>query len=252
MDLHWRLEDVENAPAFDSTCNPRCASDRAIHPIAKQLLHVPHYKLADKLNLDQDKILIELNSIDGQWNGYNNDVKGTRGQGTSSYWTSKFLRNWCEDPDFGFGETWDFMEILGKSHLIKDGRVPPEHMVDTTLKLPYIRSIIERFVTWEMCDRILISKVDDSERINWHSHCYYEPIYTHAYLHIPLATNEDTSMIVYMDYKHHIEYYKFNEAWIINTQHNHAVNNKKGKTRYHALVMANFEDPKFNEFFSYQ
>ncbi len=85
MDLHWRLEDVENAPAFDSTCNPRCASDRAIHPIAKQLLHVPHYKLADKLNLDQDKILTELNSIDGQWNGNNNDLKGTRAQGTRSY-----------------------------------------------------------------------------------------------------------------------------------------------------------------------
>ena len=121
--------------------------------------------------------------------------------------------------------------------------------MDTTLQLPYIRSIIEKFVTWEMCDRILISKVDDSQRINWHSHCNYEPIYTHAYLHIPLITKEDTEMIVYMDGKHHFQHYAFNEAWIINTQHNHAVNNKKGTTRYHALVMANFEDPKFNELF---
>ena len=55
MDLHWRLKDVENAPAFDSTCNPRCSSDRAIHPIAKQLLHVPHYNLADNLNFQQIK-----------------------------------------------------------------------------------------------------------------------------------------------------------------------------------------------------
>ena len=249
MDLHWRLENVIDAPAFDPTCDPRCAMNRAIHLIAKKLLHVPHYKLLDNLNLDQNKICMEIESINGQWNGYNNDVKKTRGQGKSSYWTSKFLRNWCEDPDFGFGETLDFMELLGKKDIIKDGRVPPEHLMDTTLQLPYIRSIIEKFATWEMCDRILISKVDDSQRINWHSHCYYEPIYTHAYLHIPLITKEDTEMIVYMDGKHHFQHYAFNEAWIINTQHNHAVNNKKGTTRYHALVMANFEDPKFNELF---
>ena len=248
MDLHWRLENVIDAPAFDPTCDPRCAMNRAIHPLAKKLLHVPHYKLLDNLNLDQNKICMEIESISGQWNGYNNDVKKTRGQGKSSYWTSKFLRNWCEDPDFGFGETLDFMELLGKKDIIKDGRVPPEHLMDTTLRLPYIRSIIEKFVTWEMCDRILISKVDDSQRINWHSHCYYEPIYTHAYLHIPLITKEDTEMIVYMDGKHHFQHYAFNEAWIINTQHNHAVNNKKGTTRYHALIMANFEDPKIAKY----
>ena len=248
MDLHWRLENVIDAPAFDPTCDPRCAMNRAIHPLAKKLLHVPHYKLLDNLNLDQNKICMEIESISGQWNGYNNDVKKTRGQGKSSYWTSKFLRNWCEDPDFGFGETLDFMELLGKKDIIKDGRVPPEHLMDTTLRLPYIRSIIEKFVTWEMCDRILISKVDDSQRINWHSHCYYEPIYTHAYLHIPLITKEDTEMIVYMDGKHHFQHYAFNEAWIINTQHNHAVNNKKGNTRYHALIMANFEDPKIAKY----
>jgi hypothetical protein len=248
MDLHWRLENVIDAPAFDPTCDPRCAMNRAIHLIAKKLLHVPHYKLLDNLNLDQNKICMEIESINGQWNGYNNDVKKTRGQGKSSYWTSKFLRNWCEDPDFGFGETLDFMELLGKKDIIKDGRVPPEHLMDTTLQLPYIRSIIEKFVTWEMCDRILISKVDDSQRINWHSHCNYEPIYTHAYLHIPLITKEDTEMIVYMDGKHHFQHYAFNEAWIINTQHNHAVNNKKGTTRYHALVMANFEDPKIAKY----
>ena len=249
MDLHWRLENIISAPAYDSSCDPRCSSDRAIHPIAKKIIHIPHYKLSENLNLNKILIKKEIDSIENKWYGYNNDVKGTRGQGVSSYWTSKFLRNWCEDPDFGFGETWDFMEILGKQHLIKDGRVPPEHLMDTTLQLPYIRSIIEKFVTWEMCDRILISKVDDSERINWHSHCYYEPIYTHAYFHIPLITQEDTEMIVYMDGKHHFQHYAVNEAWIINTQHNHAVNNKKGATRYHALVMANFEDSKFNELF---
>tara|TARA_B100000131_G_scaffold162478_1_gene157153 strand:+ start:822 stop:1586 length:765 start_codon:yes stop_codon:yes gene_type:complete len=251
-ELHDRLQNVESAPAFDPSCNPRCSPDRAIHPIAKELLYTPHYRLADNLNLNEKQIKDELSNLNGQWSGYNNDVKNVRGAGTSNYWSSKILRNWCDDPDFGFGETKDFLEVLGKKHLLENGRVPPEHLVDTKLKLPYIRSIIERFVTWDMCDRIMVSKVDDSERINWHSHCYYEEIYTHAYLHIPLITTKDTEMIVYMDGKHHFQHYALNEAWIINTQHNHAVNNKSGAVRYHALVMANFEDPKFNAFFPRQ
>jgi hypothetical protein len=95
----------------------------------------------------------------------------------------------------------------------------------------------------------MISKIDDSQRINWHSHNYYESKYTHAYIHIPLITNEHANMLVYMDNQLHIQHYGINEAWIINTQHNHAVNNKNGNARYHALVLANFEDPKFNALF---
>lgn len=249
MQLHKKLQDVTNAPAFDPSCNPRCESSRAKNSIAKQLLYVPHYKLADNLNLDKNKIQQEIDSIDSSWHGYNNDVKGIRDAGISTYWTSKFLRNFSEDPDFGFGETLDFMEILGKQHLIKNGRVPPEHLVDTTLELPYIRSVIEQFVTWDMCDRIMISRIDKNQRINWHSHNYYETEYTHAYLHIPLITDTNANMLVYMDDKLHIQHYGINQAWIINTQHNHAVNNVDGKDRYHVLCLANFEDPKFREYF---
>lgn len=248
IDLHEKLKDVKNAAAFDKTCDPRCDSKRAKHPLAKKLLYVPHYKLVDNLNLNQEKIIEEISSIDTEWHGYNNDVKGTRGAGVSTYWSSKFLRNFTNDPDFGFGETLDYMELLGQQHKVVNGRVSAKYLVDTTLNLPYIRSVVERFVTWEMCDRIMISRVDNKQRINWHSHNYYETEYTHAYLHIPLITNESANMLVYMDDEIHIQHYAFNEAWIINTQHNHAVNNKKGTTRYHLLCLANFEDPKFAEF----
>ena len=44
-ELHDRLQNVESAPAFDPSCNPRCSPDRAIHPIAKELLYTPHYRL---------------------------------------------------------------------------------------------------------------------------------------------------------------------------------------------------------------
>jgi len=249
MELHSKLIDIENATAFDKTCHPRCKPSRAKHPIAKKLLYVPHYQLANNLNLDQEKIIKEINSIDNSWNGYNNDVNGIRNAGISTYWSAKFLRNFTDDPDFGFGETLDFMEILGKQDIVVDGRVSPEFLVDTTLNLPYIRSIVERFVTWDMCDRIMISRVDKNERINWHSHNYYETQYTHAYLHIPLITNQHANALVYMDNWIHTQHYGFNEAWIINTQHNHAVNNINGKTRYHLLCLANFEDLKFNALF---
>jgi len=114
--------------------------------------------------------------------------------------------------------------------------------------VPYIRSIIEKFVTWDMCDRIMISRIDNGERINWHSHNYYETEYTHAYIHIPLITNDNANMLVYMDNQIHVQHYAFNEAWIINTQHNHAVNNKRGTARYHLLCLASFKDPKFAKF----
>ena len=244
IDLHEKLVDVTKAPAFDKSCDPRCESSRAKHPLAQKLLYVPHYKLADNLDLDQEKIKEEIDSIDTKWQGYNNDVKGTRGAGVSTYWSSKFLRNFNKDPDFGFGETLDYMEILGEQDKVVNGRVSPEYLVDTTLNLPYIRSVAERFVTWDMCDRIMISRIDNRQRINWHSHNYYETEYTHAYLHIPLITNDSANMLVYMDGELHIQHYAFNEAWIINTQHNHAVNNKKGETRYHLLCLANFKDPK--------
>lgn len=249
MKLHSKLIDIENATAFDKTCHPRCEPSRAKHPIAKKLLYVPHYQLANNQDLDQEKIIEEITSIDNGWNGYNNDVKGVRNAGISTYWSAKFLRNFTDDPDFGFGETLDFMEILGKQDVIVNGRVPPEFLVDTTLALPYIRSIIEQYVTWNMCDRIMISRVDSSQRINWHSHNYYETEYTHAYLHIPLITNQYANMLVYMDDQLHVQHYGINEAWIINTQHNHAVNNVNGATRYHLLCLANFEDPKFNALF---
>jgi hypothetical protein len=249
IDLHKKLQNVTISPAYDHTCDPRCNPSRAKHPLAKKLLYIPHHKLADNLNLDYNKINSEINSIDNNWQGYNNDVKGVRGAGISTYWTSKFLRNFTTDPDFGFGETFDYMDLLGQKDKIVNGRVIPDYLVDTTLSLPYIRSIVEQFVTWNLCDRIMISRIDENQRINWHSHNYYETIYTHAYLHIPLITNKYANMLVYMDGKLHIQHYAFNEAWIINTQHNHAVNNYKGATRYHILVLANFEDPKFNELF---
>ena len=101
------------------------------------------------------------------------------------------------------------MEILGKQDIIVDGRVPPEHLVDTTLceQIPYIKSIVEDLFTWDMCDRVMISKVDNKQRINWHSHNYYETVYTHAYVHIPLITSPHAQMLVYMDNKIHIENY---------------------------------------------
>lgn len=248
IDLHEKLLDVTNTPAYDKSCDPRCDPSRAKNSLAKKLLYVPHYKLADSLQLDQEKIIEEISSIDTTWHGYNNDVKGTRGAGVSTYWSSKFLRNFTNDPDFGFGETLDYMELLGEQYKVVNGRVLPEYLVDTTLHLPYIRSVVERFVTWDMCDRIMISRINDKQRINWHSHNYYETEYTHAYLHIPLITNDSANMLVYMDKKIHIQHYAFNEAWIINTQHNHAVNNKKGTARYHLLCLANFEDPKLAKF----
>jgi hypothetical protein len=249
INLHKKLQNIETAPAFDKTCHPRCSSDRASHWLAKKLLYIPHYKLANNLDLDKDTIAKEINNINGNWSGYNNDVKGIRQAGISNYWTSKFLRNFTTDPDFGFGETLDFMELLGDQYKIKNGRVQPEYLVDTTLHLPYIKSIVEKFVTWDMCDRIAISRVEKNQRINWHSHNYYEPTYTHAYLHIPLITSKNSNMLVYMDNEFHIQHYAVDEAWIINTQHNHAVNNVGGDDRYHILCLANFEDPKFNALF---
>jgi len=252
LNLHWKLKDILNAPAFDSTCNPRCDPDRAIHPIAKKLLYTPHYKLADNLDLDTEQIANEIAAIENTaWNGYNNDVNGRRGAGISTYWTARMLRNFNQDSLFGFGETLDYLEMLGMDSLIKDNRVPPEFLVNTEIHamMPYIVSVIERFVTWDMCDRIMISRVDDSQRINWHSHNYYETTYTHAYLHIPLITTTDAEMLVYMDDMVFDQHYGLNQAWIINTQHNHAVNNKNGNARYHILCLANFEDPKFNALF---
>lgn len=249
ISLHENLRNIEHAPAFDATCNPRCNSSRAVHPAAKKLLYVPHYKLADNIGVDSESVMAELACIEGTtWSGYNNDVTGKRGAGVSNYWQAKFLRNFVEDQDFGFGETVDYMEMLNKSDTVVNGRVLPEHLVKTDLyhKMPHIVSLVEKFVTWDMCDRILISKVTGDERINWHSHNYNEPIYTHAYLHIPLVTSDHASMLVYMDKQLHIQHYNLNEAWIINTQHNHAVNNLNGPSRYHILVLANFEDPKFN------
>jgi hypothetical protein len=249
INLHNKLTDLKNTPAYDSSCDPRCDSSRAVHPLAKKLLYVPHYKLASNLDLNQNLIVDELNSIDTEWHGYNNDVKGIRGAGISTYWTSKFLRNFNTDPNFGFGETLDFMKLLGEEYKVENNRVKPEYLVDTTLQLPYIRSVIERFVTWDMCDRIMISRVKSNERINWHSHNYYESTYTHAYLHIPLITDAKANMLVYMDNELHIQHYGFNEAWVINTQHNHAVTNLGGDDRYHVLCLVNFEDPRFNELF---
>lgn len=250
--LHHKLQDIMSAPAFDSSCHPRCSPDRAMHPIAKKLLYAPHYKLTENLNLNQETIQQEISAIENiDWSGYNNDVKGIRGAGISDYWTARMLRNFIPDSTFGFGETLDYMDILGLSDKVKNGRVPPEELVDTEIVelMPYVVSVIKQFVTWEMCDRIMISRVDESQRINWHSHNYYETQYTHAYLHIPLITNENANMLVFMDNELHVQHYAFNEAWIINTQHNHAVNNKDGAPRYHALVLANFEDPKFNALF---
>lgn len=250
VDLHHKLKDIESAPAFDKTCSPRCEGNRAKKLLAQKLLYIPHYKLCD-LDLDLEKIKNEIDALEN-WQGYNNDVKGERGAGISNYWSAKFLRNFSEDPDFGFGETLDFMEILGKQHLIKNGRVPPEHLVDTTIctEIPYIKNLIDNMFTWNMCDRIMISKIDNQQRINWHSHNYYETEYTHAYVHIPLITSKEaTSMLVYLDEKIHEQHYGINEAWIINTQHNHAVNNKNGKDRYHILALVDFDDPKLMRYF---
>ena len=253
IELHPKLQDIENAPAFDKSCHPRCDPNRATTPIAKKLLYIPHYRLANNLELDTDKINAELEIVaHGKWASYNNDVKGIRGAGFSTYWNARMLRNFVPDSEFGFGETMDYMEQLGRSDEIKEGRVPPEYLTQTPLfnEIPYIVSIIERFVTIDMCDRILISRVENQQRINWHSHNYYEKTYTHAYLHIPLQTDESTEMLVYMDGILHRQHYNVGEAWVINTQHNHAVNNKlNSKDRYHILVLANFEDPKFNALF---
>jgi hypothetical protein len=49
-----------------------------------------------------------------------------------------------------------------------------------------------------------------------------------------------------MDNTLHVQHYDVGTAWIINTQHNHAVNNYEGDDRYHILVLASFEDPRFN------
>jgi len=244
MNLHSKLINIENSPAFDNTCHPRCNQDRAKNALAKELLYIPHFKLADNIDIDVQKVSNEIKNLEN-WHGYNNDVKGTRGAGISDYWSAKFLRNFTDDPDFGFGETLDYMEILGKTDIVKNGRVPAEHLVTTTLNLPYIKSIIEKFVTWNLCDRIMISKIEKNQRVNWHSHNYYEKEYTHAYLHIPLITNDEANMLVYMDNELHVQHYNVGEAWVINTQHNHAVNNKDGNDRYHVLCLANFEDPKF-------
>lgn len=250
--LHSRLVDIEGSPAFDTTCHPRCDPNRALHPLAKRLLYVPHMRVATNLGIDENEISRELSLIDSRpWSGYNNDVKGIRGAGISTYWCAKFLRNFTDDSEFGFGETWDYLETIGRKDIIVNGRVPPEHLVNTDLygQVPYIVSLVERFVTWDLCDRIMISRVDDNQRINWHSHNYYEPTYTHAYLHIPIVTSDNASMLVYMDGIVHMQHYGLNEAWVINTQHNHAVNNLGGPPRYHILVLASFEDPKFNALF---
>lgn len=253
INLHSKLQNIKEAPAFDHTCDPRCDPSRAKHKLAKKLLYIPHYKLADNLDLDFDLINNELEIVNsGKWASYNNDVKGVRGAGLSTYWNARMLRNFVPDSEFGFGETLDYMEQLGRAGEIINGRVSPDSLTQTPLfyELPYITSIIERFVTISLCDRILISRVEHNQRINWHSHNYYETEYTHAYLHIPLRTDSNTEMLVYMDDTLHRQHYGVNEAWIINTQHNHAVNNKMNSSdRYHIMVLANFEDPKFNELF---
>lgn len=251
--LHEKLLDVKSAPAYDPSCDPRCEPNRAVHQIAKKLLYVPHYNVARNMEIDLNQVNKEIDIINhGKWASYNNDVKGIRGAGLSTYWNARMLRNFIPDSEFGFGETLDYMEQIGRSEEVINGRVSPSSLTATPLfyEVPYIVSLIERFVTIDMCDRILISKIATHQRINWHSHNYYEKIYSHAYLHIPLQTDSNTEMLVYMDGKLHKQHYSVGDAWIINTQHNHAVNNKmNNKDRYHILILANFEDPKFNELF---
>ena len=251
IELHKKLRDVKNAPAFDPSCHPRCDPSRAIHPAAKKLLYVPHYNVARNMEIDLDQVNREIEIANhGKWASYNNDVKGIRGAGLSTYWNARMLRNFVPDSEFGFGETLDYMEQLGRQNEVIDGRVPPSSLTLTPLfyEVPYLVSLIERFVTIDMCDRIMISRVEHNQRINWHSHNSYEKTDSHAYLHIPLQTDPETEMLVFMDDILHRQHYGIGEAWVINTQHNHAVNNKiNSKDRYHILILANFEDRKFNE-----
>jgi hypothetical protein len=249
--LHNKLKDPTSAPAFDHSCNPRCEPSRATNSAAKKLLYVPHYSVERSVDIDLDQVNKELEIANhGKWASYNNDVKGKRGAGLSTYWNARMLRNFVPDSEFGFGETLDYMEQIGRENEVVNGLVPPSSLTQTPLfdEVPYLVSLVERFVTIDMCDRIMISRIEHNQRINWHSHNYYEKTYSHAYLHIPLKTNVGTEMLVYMDDKIHRQHYGVGEAWIINTQHNHAVNNKiNSEDRYHILVLANFEDKKFNE-----
>ncbi len=241
---HDSLKLFKNSPAYDSSCDPRCLPERAVLPAAKKLLYEPHFYLGPA-KFDANKVDEELKRLEEEeWAAYNNDVLKKRQAGTSKYWTAKFLRNFSEDPDFGFGETIDYLELMGKSHLVENGRCKPEHLVKTTLwnKIPTITGIISQFVNIQMCDRILISKIDGKQRVNWHSHCYYEKSYDFAYIHIPLKTNKDTEMLVHMDGVTYSQHYGLQEAWIINTQHNHAVNNATSSSRYHLLILGSFKD----------
>lgn len=243
---HSKLRCMEQAPAYDVSCVPRCSASRAQSKWAKKLLYAPHFQVGG-VNFDKNLIQSELSSLEpGRWAGYNNDVLGVRGAGISDYWSALFFRNFSRDADFGFGETKDFLKLLGKEDQIRSGRCEPTSLVKTDLwdDLPETGKLVEQVVTPSLCDRVLITRVAPYQRVNWHSHCEYEQHYTHAYIHIPLVSHKDVEMLVYMDHKINKQHYGEGEAWIINTQHNHAVNNPTSTTRYHLLILGSFEDPK--------
>ena len=247
--LHQKLWNIQQAPAYDEKCDPYCSSDRANGYWSKKLLYRPHVRLNFRLNMDPLAVKKEVLSVAGRWTPYNNDALQKRGAGVSNYWQALFLRNFSHDSGFGFGETKDYLKMMDCEHYLYNGRCKPEYLVQTDLwkNLPCITGMIEKLVTLNMCDRILITRVSKNQRVNWHSHCYYEKEYTHAYIHVPLLTSTKTEMMVYMGGKIHSKHYSFNSVWIINTQHNHAVNNLKGDDRYHLLILASFEDPKLDK-----
>jgi hypothetical protein len=113
--MHRKLVDIEGAPAFDKTCSPFCDSSRSTNPFSEDLLYVPHYRLPNIDNFDQAAVSQEINRLNEQhWAPYNNDVLNKRGAGLSSYWSATFLRNFINDPSFGFGETKDYLQLMNK------------------------------------------------------------------------------------------------------------------------------------------
>ena len=251
-DLANRLKDPLNAPAFDKDCYPRCTEDRADvrYPLSRKLLYKSHWPLDLTVDIDQSIIEMELSRLDNTWNGFDNDPLQERGAGISTYWTAKFLRNFVEDSNFGFTDSEKLLTKMGRADDVEKsgGHCKREKLVNTDIwdKVPYIRSIAERYVTIEKSNRIAISRVDEFSRVNWHSHIKETKSASYTYLHIPLVTHKDANMLVLKDGMVDYQHYDIGESWLFNTQHNHAVNCRKSDVkRIHLLILASFDDPKF-------
>lgn len=209
------------------------------------LNYTPHYKLAD-LNIDYDIVREELLEAMALYNfeSYEDYIL----ENTMDFWQALFLRNITKSIDKDFINP---SMIFDKEYLDEWGQLPTEKLHRTKLCdiMPYTTSLVNQLVNFNECDRIFITKLKANRQMGYHSHITNEPS-NFRYIHIPLVTNKDCKMSVMMDDEIHEEHYGLNQAWIINSYHNHKAINNSDEDRYHLVIVAKDEDKLFQNHFA--